>query len=95
MGKRVFRLGLLMVVAFFASCQDEHVRNRLEGPTNEEVLDPAQNRAEVIVREIRYIKDASTNLCFAYYWGGSFHGGPSLATVPCEAIPPHLLTVSR
>lgn len=46
--------------------------------------------AQHAVDEIEYIKDARTNLCFAYCpQNGNF------ATVPCEAIPRRLLTSSR
>lgn len=48
-------------------------------------------RLSILVSSIQYIKDSRTGLCFAYYYGG----GPALATVPCEAIPPKMLTVTK
>ena len=50
-----------------------------------------QNTANWVVKEMLYIKDPRTNICFAYYR----RKGPTLATVPCEAIPPHLLGVAE
>lgn len=50
-----------------------------------------QNTANQIVNNIWYVKDPRTNLCFAYCY---YLDGMALATVPCEAIPPHLLTVA-
>lgn len=35
--------------------------------------------------KIVYIKDHRTNLCFATTWGGTWHGGPAMATVPCSS----------
>ncbi|MDP3769705.1 MAG: hypothetical protein U1A23_04915 [Candidatus Sungbacteria bacterium] len=57
-------------------------------------VEQLQVKANKMVRSIQYVKDARTDwpLCFAYYWGGGYDGGPALATVPCEAIPSHLLT---
>ncbi|MCX6778631.1 MAG: hypothetical protein NTU97_00150 [Candidatus Magasanikbacteria bacterium] len=37
-------------------------------------------------QELRYFRDARTDLCFAYTWGGDDYGGPGLATVPCEKV---------
>lgn len=54
-----------------------------------------QNKVNEVVCNIQYIKDPRTGLCFAYYWGGMANGGPALATVPCDSIPPHLLIVAK
>ncbi len=47
-----------------------------------------------IVSGLQYVKDPRTNLCFAYYLG-VVQGGLVLTTVPCDAIPPELLTVAK
>lgn len=47
------------------------------------------------IGSISYVKDGRTDLCFAYTWGGMANGGPSLASVPCSAIPADLLTVVK
>ena len=52
-----------------------------------------RNHTKEVLSNTHYIKDARTGLCFAYHWGGMVNGGPSLATVPCGAIPPHLFVV--
>ena len=54
-----------------------------------------QSNANEVVDNIQYIKDLRTGLCFAYYWGGMANGGPALATVSCEAVPAHLLTIAK
>ncbi|MCW1891933.1 MAG: hypothetical protein KIH65_001680 [Candidatus Uhrbacteria bacterium] len=53
-----------------------------------------QTKANEVVSVIQYIEDTRTSphLCFAYIWSGSPDGGPGFAHVPCEAIPPGLLT---
>lgn len=64
--------------------------------------------AEEVINSIQYVKDSRTGLCFAYYWGNVSHDGPkiywgnvsgphnlALTTVPCDAIPPELLTVVK
>lgn len=33
---------------------------------------------------LHYFHDPRTDLCFASFWGGDWHGGPSLATVDCS-----------
>ena len=43
-----------------------------------------------VAENLLYLKDTRTNICFAYYWGGSAYGGPALTTVPCEVVSPHL-----
>ncbi len=58
-------------------------------------LENLKSDATMVVARIKYIKDPRTGLCFAYYWDGSLNGGKALATVPCEAIPSHLLTVAK
>ena len=35
---------------------------------------------------LRYVRDPRTNICFAYLWGGDFHGGPAMTMVPCETV---------
>lgn len=50
------------------------------------------SRAEQVVREIHYIKDNRTKLCFAYFdnsW--SF----TLTEVPCTSIPPELIEAGK
>lgn len=39
---------------------------------------------------LRYVRDSRTAQCFAFMFTG-YHGGPALATVPCEAVPANLL----
>lgn len=103
MGKHGLRMGCFVaVVLFFVGCTQEfdavriqeYERNRLASSASTEAAGHRQILANEVVLDIRYIKDSRTSLCFAYRWGGDLHGGPSLATVPCEAIPAHLLTVA-
>lgn len=48
--------------------------------------------AFLIQDELHYMKDSRTGLCFAYCW---VNKELAFATVPCEAIPPELLTVIK
>ena len=36
------------------------------------------------VSQIDYLRDKRTNLCFAYFWTGGYHGGPGFSNVPCS-----------
>jgi hypothetical protein len=47
-------------------------------------------KAENCTNNIVYVKDTRTGICFATYAWGYFD--ETMATVPCEAIPPGLLT---
>ncbi len=96
MCKRLFQSGVLALVlgVSLVGCTEkegvvDHRNLALLGTMER------QQMVNSIVWSIAYIKDPRTNLCFAYRWGGQDQGGPSLATVPCEVIPPQLLTVSR
>lgn len=56
----------------------------------------SQRKANRTVSRFQYIKDPRTYLCFAYFIReGGYSGGPALATVPCEAIPPELLIIAN
>ena len=81
------------VVALTLGCKNsETVRTQEENQR----VQRRQANANEVVDSIQYIKDTRTGLCFAYYWGGTvIDGGPALATVPCEAIPPQLLTTAK
>jgi len=57
--------------------------------------DNHQATANRVVSGILYIKDPRSGLCFAYYWGGQMNGGPALAAVPENAIPPELLLTAK
>ena len=83
----------VVILAFFATgCEkSETIRAQKESSRVQRL----QANANEVVGSIQYIKDTRTGLCFAYYWGGKSNGGPSLATVPCEAIPPQLLPVAK
>lgn len=54
-----------------------------------------QQTADRFNGEVVYMKDARTNLCFAFYRSGRNFAGPTFVTVPCDAIPLELLTVAR
>ena len=49
--------------------------------------DDGENKtAQYALNNLVYVRDVRTGLCFAFYWGGSAHGGPGFTTVPCEAV---------
>ena len=78
-------------IPFFMSDKPEVILARAEAQR----LKRLQVEATRVVGRIQYIKDGRTGLCFAYYWGGGYNGGPALTTVPCETIPLELLTVAE
>lgn len=40
-----------------------------------------------------YVKDPNTNQCFLYVNLPGNQGGPAIATIPCESIPPDKLHI--
>lgn len=85
--KQIIVVTCVVVLAFFTTGCERSKTVRAQ-------QDESQSTANRVVRNIQYIKDPRTGLCFAYYYGGSA-GGSGLTTVPCEAIPPELLTVAK
>jgi hypothetical protein len=83
-------IGILAFV--FAGCEDSKDRFVREETKKEHARHIVAND---IIGKIQYIKDPRTGLCFAYFWKGAVDGGPALATVPCEAIPPDLLITAE
>ena len=68
-----------------------------EGPKTDRAQEETRREQHLqsinkIVGAIEYIKDPRAGVCFAYYWNGR---NQNLSTVPCESIPPHLLTVAQ
>lgn len=89
--KQILAVICVVVLAFFATgCEKSEVLHAQEENQRAQRLQADANK---VVVEIQYIKDPRTGLCFAYMSGLS--GGMALATVPCEAIPPQLLTVAK
>jgi len=93
MKEQILAVTSVVVLAFFATgCEkSEAVR------AQEESLRAQQLRAitKNVIDTILYIKDDRTGLCFAYHVHGVNNIRESIATVPCEAIPPKLLTVAK
>lgn len=79
--KQILAVTGVAVLAFLATGCDKETQHAQRLQTN----------ANDVVDNIQYVKDTRTGLCFTYYWGS----GLALATVPCEAIPSHLLTVAK
>lgn len=73
---------------------------RATAPTAEETARDAQKQEELrlqsvanmVIGDIQYIKDTRTNICYALYCNV---GALTLATVPCDSIPPELLFVLK
>jgi hypothetical protein len=87
-------VALMYVVVQMASIpphQEVAIRLDRENTLNEHANWLAQNA--------EFIKEPRSGLCFIYVWRGAnsyiwrgvASGGPVLATVPCESIPPGLL----
>ena len=85
-------VGLAIIIGCGLTTTPEDVRTQEE---KNHVI-KLQDTANSVVRHIQYIKDPRTDICFAYhFWPGGLDGIPSIATVPCEAIPPDLLTTAK
>lgn len=90
--KKTFVVALVVVLTLFAvGCEKtEEARAREENKRVQRL----QNLVNSVVGNIRYTKDTRTGLCFAFYHNGH-NTEMSIAMVPCEAVPPQLLTVSN
>ncbi len=74
----------------------ERGRIALTGQNKAEQETQKQVEADQIIHKrlgIRYIKDSRTGICFAVC--GEYLSELSIATVPCEKIPPELLTTAK
>ena len=97
----VFALGLI-----FSGCgsnEDPFIieaRKKARETQNREVIQAAMSGSHISgsysPSDIFYVRDnrAKPALCYAYMWGGSYHGGPGLAEVSCENVR-HLLAPSQ
>lgn len=75
--------GLFLFGFTFGLTKEEATKARIESFKSE---------VDSVINGTIYIKDPrATNLCFAYYRITSPAGGLTLATVPCESIPTHML----
>lgn len=92
--KKIIAVTVVAVIAMLATgCKKFQEYQKAQAKAELALL--LQQTASDVASAIVYIKDERTGLCFAYYWGGGVHGGPALATVPCEAIPTNLLTIAK
>ncbi len=86
----LFAAMCIAVLTFsIAGCVDEETTQIRQKRWQAEDL---PKEAKTIIQDIGYTKDPRTGVCFAYYWsrmGGC--EGPTMTTVPCEAIPAKLL----
>ena len=85
MNARQLVIGILLLITLFAiSMLVVIVVNPRTATTSfNKVLD--REFVNNTVSNLEYFKDPRTGICFAYFSGGS------IATVPCENIPPNLL----
>lgn len=91
MGIAVVSCAMVAVIFFAAVRLDDTTVRKLE---EERRVADLQKTADNVIRGTQYIVDPRTNLCFAYYWGGMANGGPALALIPIESVPPDLLTTA-
>lgn len=93
--KRLSVLIMLIVTAFLITGCGKIWKTLSEDRKLSETEQVQQNQkvANDVVRQIIYIKDARTNICYAYFWEGAANGGPALTEVPCDSIPPELLWI--
>lgn len=78
-------IGLMVLLIYLISFPPSN-------PAREHSVTDCFSRPQEVSRNLIYIRDARTNLCFAYLWQGSAYGGPMLTCVPCDSIPEELMT---
>lgn len=61
----------------------------LVGCDNTDMRHANEQAVENIEEQIVFFRYKDTGVCFAYFDTGG-HGGPALATVPCEAVATYL-----
>ncbi len=77
---------IITILLALVGCADELTPQQVRGLT--------QAKANEVVAKTIYIRDPRVpNTCFAYHWGGAANGGPALAAIDCDKIPPDLLFV--
>ena len=75
--KKLFMLLMLFLTGCHFTTTEEWIQKHKEHNASE---------ALVVMREMVYVKDNRTGLCFAYYWGNDEDGGPALTNVPCDKV---------
>lgn len=91
--KKFFILIGVMAALLFTGCPE--LSKEAKEKQKIEERQHQQETANIIVNQINYIHDPRVNLCFAYFWHGAMDGGPAFTCVPCESIPPELLTTAE
>lgn len=77
----------MLLIVFLAAIVGVKIKDRMDRNSSPE---RRQDRADGFVDTLYYVKDQSTGICFA-----RSRGDYGFAAVPCEGIPPNLLTVGR
>lgn len=96
--KYLIMIGAGILALFASGCRKkekpEDVQARVEADSVQQLQDRASQLLDV--DGIQYIKDERTCLCFAYYfWSVGHNQVLDFTMVPCESIPPHLLTIVK
>jgi hypothetical protein len=88
----------LVIAALIGICRmastDQNVERNEQVQRQLAIADQNQRTADKVVNNGLYIKDPRTNLCYFYYWGGKYNGGPALTAIPCEAVVPSTLLIT-
>ncbi|MEN9341880.1 MAG: hypothetical protein RIQ54_136 [Candidatus Parcubacteria bacterium] len=89
----VILTGTLVVLGVLSSPYFKHIRESQIQERKRAEKEYIQYEADRVVNNIRYIQDPQTGICYAYYFDiNSRIASNSLTVVPCEKIPPELLT---
>lgn len=80
---------VVATIFFVAGCKDSEAQRTEKEEREARWL---QSKADHSISRLKYIKDPRTNLCFSILVHYESRG---LSEVPCEKIPPHMLTTAQ
>ncbi len=86
------------LISFNSEAEQKRFQENRQAAAEREIKlreEQCQSIVDYFVNEMIYVKDPRTGICYAYFWGGGGRGGPAIACVPEEKIPPNLLYVGK
>lgn len=87
-------LTVVCIVLFNMNWDERNARIQADDEARQEIK--IQRLVDYTVKDIIYIKDQRTNLCFAVASrSGHRYYGMGVSQVPCDAIPSSLLRIAR
>ena len=75
-----------LIAILLLSCAACKLTPEEQAAQRHEQADLNAKMSNSIGAEMIFFRHPRADLCFAYYWGGGVHGGPTLTTVPCDKV---------